>query len=249
MDAAAYEMMAQTEERHWWWSGRRAILGDELARLRREGALPPGVLYDLGCGVGSNLPVLARFGEAVGFDGSPLAVDAAHRLGRSGVRLADLSTGAAALPDVPSGSGALVLFADVLEHLQDEAPALALAQRLLAPGGVVVITVPALPALWGPSDVFNHHHRRYTKRTLADAVGATFVLVRLRYFNSLLLAPIAAARQLSKALGRPGREEIGLPPAPVNAALEAIFSAERHLLAHTSLPLGVSLLCVARRRG
>ena len=77
MDAAAYEMMARNEDRHWWWSGRRAILGSILDDLRARGALPPGTLYDLGCGVGSNLAVLGRYGDALGLDGSPLAVDAA----------------------------------------------------------------------------------------------------------------------------------------------------------------------------
>lgn len=247
MDAAAFEMMARDEDRHWWWSGRRAILGTILDDLRATGALPQGVLYDLGCGVGSNLAVLSRYGEAVGLDGSPLAVEAAHRLGRDGVRFADLSKGLEAVADYEPASGALVLMADVLEHLDDERPALELARHLLAPGGVFLATVPAFPMLWGPSDVFNHHRRRYTRRTLRDAVSEVFRVERLSYFNAALFPGVVVARALSRQLKRPGSEEIGLPPAPVNAALTRLLSAERHVLARTDLPFGVSLLCVARR--
>jgi SAM-dependent methyltransferase len=247
MDARAYEIMAQTADRHWWWSGRRAILRAVLRDLHARGALPPGALYDLGCGVGANLPVLREFGHAVGLDGSELAVRAAHHHGRGDVHLADLAHGVAALSGHAAGSAAVVLFADVLEHLDDEGPALALADHLLGPGGVLLVTVPALPALWGPSDEFNHHRRRYTRATLAGAIRRTFTVERLTYFNSLLFAPIAAARAVSRLARRPGHEEIGLPPAPVNALLRGIFSAEAALLTRTDLPLGVSLLCVARK--
>lgn len=247
MDAAAFEMMARDEDRHWWWSGRRAILGTILDDLRARGELPGGALYDLGCGVGSNLAVLARYGEAIGLDGSPLAVEAAHRLGRDGVRFADLARGIDAVADYPASSGALVLMADVLEHLDDERPALELARHLLAPGGVFVATVPAFPMLWGPSDEFNHHRRRYTRRTLRAAVSQVFRVERMSYFNAALFPAVVVARALSRRLNRPGSEEIGLPPAPVNAALTRLFRAERHLLARTDLPFGVSLLCIARR--
>jgi hypothetical protein len=141
----------------------------------------------------------------------------------------------------------VVLLADVIEHLDDEDSDLALADRLLAPGGALVITVPALPALWGPSDEFNHHRRRYTRTTLSRAVRQRFAIERLTYFNFLLFAPIALARAASKLARRPGHEEIGLPPAPLNLALRELFSAEAGLLARGDLPVGVSLLCVARK--
>ncbi len=243
----AYELTAKVEDVHWWWSGRRAILRDILRALYARGDMPTGPVLDLGCGVGANLEMLSEFGTAIGYDGSPQAIEHAKQLGRTGVRYADLSKGEHALDDVESGSAAVVVFADVLEHLPDERPAMALALRLLAPGGALVVTVPALPMLWGTSDVFNHHHRRYTRSMLRAAITSRFEIDRLSYFNTWLFPPISVIRVLSRLASRPGEEEIGLPPRPVNALMRAIFSSERHVLARTDLPIGVSLLCVARK--
>lgn len=248
MEVRAYQLMADHEARHWWWCGRRAILRRVLQQLAARRRIPPGVLYDLGCGVGSNLPVLAEFGRAVGYDGAAAAVEAARAKGLTDVHLADITAGLAALREIP-GPGAVALLADVIEHLEDESPALALAQALLVPGGLLIVTVPALPALWGPADEFNHHRRRYTPRTLREVVGRYFTVQRVTFFNSVLFPAIAAARLLSNVIGWPGIREVEVPPAPLNALLRAVFSAEAWLVPSVRLPLGVSLLCVGTRNG
>jgi len=247
MDRHAFEIMAESGTDHWWWEGRRRILSGVLSTLRSAGDLPAGRLYDLGCGVGTNLDVLERFGETVGLEGAREAVDHAHRLGRSNVRLADLDQWRNA-PDLEPASGSVVLLADVLEHLDDETSALELAEHLLGPRGVVIVTVPALPQLWGPSDDFNHHRRRYTARSLAAVVSRHFAVRRLTYFNALLFPPIAVARLVSRYFARPGAEEVEMPSRPINALLKTIFGWESSLLRRFDLPIGVSLLCVATRR-
>ena len=246
MDDRAYGLMAAAESRHWWWCGRRAILGRVLSDLFTKGVAPRGALYDLGCGVGANLEMLERFGPAVGYDGADTAVALAHSLGRTNVYKADLSLGEAALSDAQPPGG-VVLLADVLEHLDDEGPALALAARLLVPGGILIATVPALPWLWGPPYEFNFDLRRYTRRALAAVIAPRFRIRRMTFFNSLLLGPIAAMRFASRLLRLPGVEEAKLPSRPVNALLRMIFSAEAPLVARADLPLGVSLLCVAQK--
>ncbi len=61
MDAAYYETLNGVQGRHWWYAARRRILSRVLQRVHDEG-VPEGTLYDLGCGVGANLPVLEQFG-------------------------------------------------------------------------------------------------------------------------------------------------------------------------------------------
>ena len=70
---------------------------------------------------------------------------------------------------------------------------------------------------------------------------------RLGYFNTLLLPAIALARLAGRALGRQGQSDARLPPPPLNALLEAVFAAERHLVPHTLFPFGTSVLAVLGR--
>ena len=140
----------------------------------------------------------------------------------------------------------VVLALDVLEHLDDDATALAEAARLLKPGGTLVVTVPALPSLWGAQDVVSHHRRRYTKRTLRGLFArAGLPAPEVTYFNTLLLPPLAAVRWLARARGpstEPPSDFEKNRPGLANELLARVFALERHLLRHLSLPVGVSLL-------
>ena len=208
---------------------------ERLASLGHRG----GRVLDVGCAAGYFLEVAQAQGWSV--EGVECSAEArAHAPSSVRAHIREDADGLRGPYDV-------ITFWDVLEHLDDERPALEVARHLLAPGGIFLATVPAFPMLWGPSDTFNHHRRRYTRDTLGAAVSQVFRVERMSYFNAALFPAVAVARALSRRLNRPGAEEIALPPAPVNAALTRLFRAERHLLARADLPFGVSLLCVARR--
>jgi SAM-dependent methyltransferase len=237
-----YPMLHEIQTRHWWYAARRELLAEVVRSL---GPLPEGVIYDLGCGVGANLPVLQKFDRTIGVDSAEAAVTFCHERGFDDVRLADLGR----LEGLERGSASLVVLADVLEHLEDEGPCLEAVRQLLVEGGALVVTVPAFMFLWGPSDVLVHHKRRYTERQLRDVVGRYFDVERTTYFNTLLFGATAIGRVAERVLDRPGHEAAGVPPAPINEALRAIFSSERHLLRRRiRLPFGVSILCIAHRR-
>jgi SAM-dependent methyltransferase len=243
VDTTFYSILDAVQERHWWYAARRTIFRRVLEDLSEEG-LPEGVLYDLGCGVGANLPVLERFGPTVGIDVSPSAVEFCHRRGRHNVVVDDLD----ALQGIQEASGKVVLLADVIEHLEDERPCLEAAHRALAPGGALVVTVPAYQFLWGPSDVLNHHKRRYTAGLLRRVIEPLFDIKHLTYFNTFLFGLVALGRLGEVLLKRPGDETAKIPPYPVNRTLESIFASEAGLMTRHRLPFGVSLMCIARKR-
>lgn len=239
MDASYLAVHLEEDRRHWWFRGRLAIL---LAMLEREVRRRPARILELGAGSGNVLGALGRFGQAVGMETNPQLVAAA--------RAAGLDVRPGALPHdtvVADGWADVVLLLDVLEHLDDETAALGAARRALAPGGLLVVTVPAYAWLWSGHDVALGHRRRYTARRLARVVGdAGFRLHHVTYFNTVLFPPLAACRAWKRLRGDHGHD-LRRPPAALNALLERCFAAERHLVPRVRLPFGGSVLLTARR--
>jgi SAM-dependent methyltransferase len=243
VEAEYYATLDAVQERHWWYAARRTILERVLERVFAEG-VPDGVLYDLGCGVGANLSVLERFGRTEGVDMSAEAVEFCRARGHVNVRRADLNT----LDGVEDGSGSVVVLADVIEHLDDETPCLTAARRALAPGGVLIVTVPAYMFLWSPADDLNHHRRRYTSARLRRVIEPLFAIEHLTYFNTLLFGLVLVGRALESALRRPGADMAAVPRRAVNETLRAVFAAEAKFVPQRRWPFGVSILCIARKR-
>ena len=149
------------------------------------------------------------------------------------------------LPDVPRGAYDLIAVLDVVEHIEDDIGALKAMAACLKPGGKILITVPAHPWMWSAHDVVNHHHRRYTKKTLRQAIAAAGLKPeKLGYFNSLLFPLAAGARLLGKWTGREDSDD-SPPPPLVNRLFERIFRLERHLVGRAPMAPGVSLVTLA----
>jgi SAM-dependent methyltransferase len=242
MERVVYQQMAELDDRHWWYRARREV----LAELIRREVRPPkdAKILELGCGTGHNLAMLSGFGHV---DGLELDEEARalseKRLGRK-VMSAPLPE----LAGVPNRRYDLVGAFDVIEHIADDAAALASIAAKLKPTGKFVMTVPAHQWMWSSHDVVNHHKRRYSKSGLKALIEASpMKLDRIGYFNSLLF-PLAVAQRGASKLRREDDADVSLPPAPLNAALEKIFAAERYLVGRLPLPPGLSLFAVASAR-
>jgi SAM-dependent methyltransferase len=238
MERSVYDQMAELDQRHWWYRGRREVLD---ALIRRTAPPERARILEIGCGTGHNLQMLARFGAV-----DALEVDAAaremaeQRLGRPvmGSPLPDLA-------GVPERAYDIVTALDVIEHIADDAAAVASIARRLKPGGKFILTVPAHQWMWSAHDTVNHHHRRYSKRALKRLIeGSPLKLDRIGYFNSLLF-PLAVAQRLASKLARSDSSDLKLPSAALNHALERVFAFEGRLVGRVPLPPGLSLFAVA----
>jgi 2-polyprenyl-3-methyl-5-hydroxy-6-metoxy-1,4-benzoquinol methylase len=238
MERIVYDRMAELDERHWWYRARRDILGE---LIRREISLPAEArILEVGCGTGHNLPMLGAFGhvDAIEIDEAAREI-ASHRLGHP-VMNAPLPE----LSGVGSGNYDLIAILDVLEHIEADREALVSLASKLRPGGRILITVPAHPWMWSAHDVVNHHHRRYTRRTLRAVVAeAELKLEMMSWFNSLLFPLAAAARLAGRITGKEDSDD-KLPPAPINSLFEAVFGLERYAIGRVPFPPGVSLAAI-----
>lgn len=241
METVEYLKMAETENEHWWFCGRRAIVDAILATLD----LPSHArIVEIGAGTGGNLPMLERYGQVTAVEMSDVARQIVReRMGR------DLLDGY--LPDqipLQSGSADLVCLFDVLEHVAEDEASLDAIFGMLGPGGRLLLTVPAHQWMWSAHDESLHHFRRYSRKGLRERLEAAgFVIDRLTYTNAALFPVAALARLADRLRGSEQPSGHNTPSAPVNAAMKALFSSESLIVPRFNLPMGVSLLAVCRK--
>jgi ubiquinone/menaquinone biosynthesis C-methylase UbiE len=233
--------VAEMEREHFWFKGRRLII---QAMIERFLSSDSGRVIDVGCGTGTMLEGLRRFGL------TPVGVDQR----REGLRaLKDRSPKACLLQSEGEAlpfrgkifAGLLML--DVLEHL-DDVRALREARRVLHPGGVLIASVPAHPWLWSYRDRGAGHQRRYTKRTLNRRMNDAKLTVEEVFYSHFALFPLLV---LSRWLGRasPAMRDLEDQTLPfLNPLFSWITRAESKLSAFgMRWPWGSSLIVVARR--
>ena len=242
MDREVFDRMAEQDQQHWWFVARRRILADLIAR---EVAPPRGArLLEIGCGTGHNLEMLGRFGtvDAIELDDHARQL-ASARLGRPVMK--------ARLPElegIADASYDLIALLDVLEHVEEDRPALEAIAAKLKPGGRILLTVPANRWMWSAHDVAHHHFRRYDRAELARVIEAAELKVELMsFFNSLLFPLAAAARIAGKIAGKTSSDD-AMPPKPLNSLFTGLFGLERYLVGRVPLPAGVSLVAILSTR-
>jgi len=238
MEPAEYDKMHAVEERMWWYCGLHANLLGQLARHARSEA----PILDAGCGTGGLLKRLA--GKPVGLDYAEVAARYAQAKSGHPVVVGSVN-------DLPFAAGAFaaVVSADVLaQQSVDEARALAEAWRCLAPGGVVVVNLPAYAWLRSDHDRRVHQPRRYTRSGVARLLGAAgFRAIFTTYWNTILF-PLMVARRLLFSGGDTG--DVRLMPGPVEAVFRAAVLLESRLTSRgVPLPFGGSVLAVGVKDG
>jgi SAM-dependent methyltransferase len=205
---------------HFWFAARR----DLLARTLRA-APDQGIALDVGAG------------------GRPqLAETVAHLrwIGIDRVTPADIVADAGTVP-IASSSVSVITMLDLLEHVDDEV-ALREARRVLRPGGMLLVSVPALPSLWSYRDDAAGHLRRYSKRTLLALLRRHgFVVTRVDAYQCLLAPAVVAGRRL-RPRSRRWRDREDTPGPLLNRALGAVNRFEVRSGLSRVAPFGTSLV-------
>lgn len=196
-------------------------------------------ILNAGCGSGELSLQLADAGHRVlGIDPSPDYIELARRNGqRAGVRHCSFQV--CSIEEFPSDEAFdCVVATDVLEHIADDAAALAKLVKLVKPEGTILLTVPAGPWLFGFHDESLGHYRRYSRRQFRRLVSSSCRIESLRYFGFSL---IPVCWLYSKLLRKPypvgaygDRERNPV----VTFALRSLLTLDRL----APMPLGTSLI-------
>ncbi|HEY0005136.1 MAG TPA: class I SAM-dependent methyltransferase [Pyrinomonadaceae bacterium] len=239
--AERLERLAEIERWHFWFVGRRALI-DKLLAVHLK--MPGATVLDLGCGTGLMLESLTLRGNlAIGLDLRPEGL-AATRRDLPAARL--LRADATSLPLADASCDAILLL-DILEHLDDRA-LLKEVKRTLRPGGLLVLTVPALPWLWSYRDLAAGHLRRYRRGELCALLEESGLRIQeMRYYQCLLF-PLVALTRLGGRRGPAARDMEERPISFLNSLLTWVNRLEVKLGQLIRWPIGSSLVAVCRKR-
>ena len=265
--------MRAFEDTYWWYQALRQHIVDSIDPGLADSSLPDtdrrgGLLgalsrriprdqmvfslLDAGCGSGGMLAALRRQfprAELTGIDESEHAVEICRER-NLGAQL--LRAGVHQLP-FPEESFDFVLSLDIWTSVGiDDALAAHETLRVLRPGGKLILNLAAFDFLRGAHDAAVDVVRRYTRpQVRALLEGADFVIERLTYWNFALTPPIALVRWLSRRrlAEEEARSDFRPLPSLVNTALKTLAALELSASRHLSLPLGTSVLAVARKHG
>jgi SAM-dependent methyltransferase len=231
------------EEVHWWFQGRRDMIFNIIKNEDKN-----AFILDLGCSGGVLIQFLQEkgFQNVYGVDASEEAVNLCKQKGLQNVFLMSADD-----PQLSNDKFDIIIASDVLEHIKDDAKALTAWQRILKPGGKLIIFVPAFKFLWGLHDEVNHHQRRYSKTELVKRITqANLRIERNSYWNILLFLPIALMRVIQSKFFKTQTKENYDPYRVhpfINRFLTAVLRSENKLVQKLNFPFGLSLFAIVRK--
>lgn len=238
------ELTGRAEATHFWFHGFRAYVVpvlETIAAGRRDLRL-----IDCGCGTGNNILLLKPYGQAFGFDLTREGAVRALRTERPVVQ-ADIER----IPYKAESFDIATSF-DVVQSVPDDGAAVKEMARILKPGGYAVLNVSALELLRADhAEVWNELHR-YTPASAGRLVGSAGLQVVSISFLFASLFPLMLGVRMWQKLLRPfrkpqGDSELEVPPEPINEALTWLVKREAALSRRLPMPIGSSLLIVARK--
>jgi SAM-dependent methyltransferase len=242
MDASFEFETLRRESSSWWHITRRKLLRAAVAQAvhdKREARV-----LDFGCS--AQLDSCESPGIAAVNAHSSLAVLAFQQV-KGGRNL--ICTGSEEL-GFTSNSFDAVVAGDILQTVPDDRAALRELRRVLKDGGLLCLTVPAYPVLWGEKDESQGHQRRYTATELRRKLNNSgFEVSRVSYLVASGFLPAVIERIGRNIFNRSIKRSRHSTPQLewANSAMVLLLDCERQLIRYINLPFGTRVVCWARK--
>jgi SAM-dependent methyltransferase len=255
-DPVYFKRLAAIEDEHFWFRSRNVAI-TEVVRSLITGWPPGYKVLEVGCGTGNVLRALERTcvdGTVVGMDLFNEGLAFARQRVSCSLVLGDIEN-----PPFLAQFNLIGAF-DVIEHIPDDIGVLRRLQAMMAPGGRLLVTVPAHQSLWSYFDTAAHHCRRYEPSELRQKLSQTGYEVEfLSPFMASTYPLIWAGRRVARALARDRHpsegntdqdlalKELRIIPF-INPMLAFLLTQEARLIARRrTLPMGSSLIVIAKK--
>jgi SAM-dependent methyltransferase len=243
MNAEEYVVMRQQEDTHWWY---RALRGAVVRTLQSQMGSAPRLL-DAGCGTGGMMAAVRTAFPRAELTGLDFDEQAVRLSAERGVADHLLRGSANALPFKTARFDA-ALSLDVLYHQGiDDGAAFAELKRVLRPGGVLIINLPAFESLRGAHDVAVHTARRYEPHHLRQLAAAQKLEVEHWTCWNTALSPLVWLWRRRGRLAGSGDSDLRSLPPLLNTVLEGLLRLEWTVAERLSLPFGSSLFAILRK--
>jgi len=234
-DPSFFADLRNSEQNHFWFRVRRKWILDIIQSINICGSVK---VLEVGCGTGNVSSFLASHGYFVtGCEYYKEALDMAWP------GFGKVQGSAIDLPFADS-SFDVVCFFDVIEHFDSELPLLKEACRVLKKDGTIMIAVPARNELWSNIDVVSFHKRRYSLKSVETLLQVSgFKPIAINYMFMLLYLPMKLLRKNQRQTQHSLRIN-----KVINSIAGLIFDTERLASRVIKLPVGTSIIAVAKKR-
>lgn len=238
----SYDLLLGNEETSGLWVKWRA---SQILRIMKDNKLK--VLWEVGSGHGNvAIPLQQENIAVIGIE--PLFNGAAISA-KNGVRTYLGTLESLNLP--PNSISAIGAF-DVLEHIEKPGALLSEIYRVLKPGGILLVSVPAHQWLFSDFDKSIGHFRRYSKRVLSQSIDESgFTNIKTEFMFSAFVLPALILRKFPSLLGRnhDSKETIRsckIQTKTVNALMPILIPLLK-LERLIRLPFGLSLFSISKK--
>ena len=168
------ERMARAKN-YFAWQGR--LVTPELGRR----------VVEVGCGIGNFTGTLLDRDVVIALDIDPHCTERLRRRypDRKNLHVVTCDAGNYAFSELAAFRPDSCVCLNVLEHIENDRAAIAGMASVLAPGGIIVLILPAFPSLLGPIDKNLGHYRRYTRRSIVRLAGAAGLRIKKAHYMNV----------------------------------------------------------------